>query len=77
MLQVGHVFKRDGQTFCLIDFVDYGEKRYALFSVEAPKIIYVFYEINQNETGYNLIGIHDDDLNNKLLSIFEEKNKDE
>lgn len=76
-LQVGQIFEKEGNTFCLIELLNLDGKDYALFSVESSKISYIIYEINTTDQGYNLIAVTDDSLNNRLMSIFEEKNEDE
>ena len=73
MLEIGHILEKDGYEYCLIDFFNYTNKVYALFSVEADKISYIFYEVFESENEYSLKMVEDDNLNFKLLELFENK----
>ena len=73
MLEIGQMFKKNGYTYCVLDFVNFDNKKYVLFSLESEKLSYLFYEIHEDETGYNLLKVNDDNLNFKLLEIIENK----
>ena len=78
-LQIGQIFERENKELCLLDFVDYENQKYALFSIEDKdansknKLYYNFYKIEQLSGGYKLYVVDDDSLNNYLLSICEER----
>lgn len=75
--QVGQVFNKNNNEMCLLELINYENKLYGLFSMESNKVTFIFYEIYDTGTNYKLLAITDDNLNNKLLSIFEEMNNDE
>lgn len=73
MLEIGQIFEKNNYEFCLIDIVNYENKKYGLFSLESNKLSYVFYEILESENSYNLLKVNDEQLNFKLLEIFENR----
>lgn len=75
--QVGQVFNKNNNEMCLIELINYDDKCYGLFSIEGTKVTFAFYEIYDTGSNYKLLAITDDNLNNKLLGIFEEMNHDE
>lgn len=74
MLQVGQIFKKNGQEYCLVDLIFYDNIQYALFLIESDKVDYKFFAIHDDGKGYTLTEINDVELNNILFEIFEEKN---
>ncbi len=73
MLEVGQIYKKNGYTYCLIDIINYENKKYGLFSLESNKIAYIFYEIFETNNGYSLKRVNDEQLNFKLLEIIEKE----
>lgn len=76
MLEVGQIFKRNNSELCLLKFLEFDNKHYALFSVENTKIEYLFYEIiyNSGNGSFNLSMVVDDELNNILFEMIEVEN---
>lgn len=73
MLEIGQIFEKNGYEFCVLDIIDYNMKKYVLFSIEAEKVEYAFYEINFINDRYNLKKIDDNLVECTLFNIFETK----
>lgn len=73
MIEVGQIFQRKGYSLCVLDILDYNQKKYALFSVEREKVEYKFYEIMFDNAGYHLEQITDTEVENALFSIVDNK----
>jgi len=71
--KIGQVFKKNGNTYCVLDKISYNQRMYILFSVENKVFWFDFYEVNADIDGYNLTKIKEQDLFNNLMEIFEKK----
>ena len=71
MLEVGHILKKNGRTFCVLDILEFNMKKYVLFSVEDTKLEFLFYEILPSSDGYHLNLVKDDELEFKLFELVE------
>jgi len=75
--KVGQVFNINGNELCLLELINYGNDLYGLFSMEDKKFSYIFYQIVDTGSNYQLISVVDDDMNNMLMTIYEEMNANE
>jgi len=71
--KIGQVFKKNGNTYCVLDKISYNQRMYILFSVENKVFWFDFYEVNADIDGYNLTKVEDQELFNNLMEIFEKK----
>lgn len=80
MLEVGQIFRKNDQIYCVIDVLDFNMKKYVLFSVESDgeeenELDYSFYEIVKNNSNFELSLVMDENINYELFKIVEgEKN---
>lgn len=74
-LEIGHIFEKNGITYCVLDILDYEGKKYILFSIEDDKLDYLFYEVEYANHEYILNLLTDELLINKLFEIVEGKNE--
>ena len=68
MLEVGHVFSKNGYTLCILNVLDYNEKKYVFVAAEKEKIEYLFYEIIFTDVGYKLVEVLDEPT---MFALFE------
>ena len=73
MLEVGQIYNKDGFQYCVLDFINYNNKRYVLLSRESEKITYIFFELFEFNDIFQLVEVKDEVMNNILLECFERK----
>ena len=79
IFEEGQIFNKDGVEFCVLDTIEYNGDNYVLMSIETGEkgIGFSFYHISLNNNEYELEYIDNEEINNTLLSLYEEKNNEE
>ena len=71
MFEVGHVFKRNGIDYCVIDIIKYNNKEYLLLSNNVGGIDYDFYLLSKpNDSQLRLSKVTDEKLELQLMNLF-------
>lgn len=70
----GQIIERDGKTFCVLDIIEYNNDVYILMSRESEKIGYGFFKHEKVNGGHRLALVTNEDLNQKLMEIYERRN---
>ena len=76
MFEEGQIFNKDGDEYCVLDVLEYEGKTFVLFSIESGKVGFSFYQVDLEGDNYNLVSVIDDNLNNILMNMYEEKNNE-